>query len=135
MSEGHKVSKEKVALKRGAIIKLDGVEYLLKEFLSSSEILLKQVENNSVHVRRLSEVVSGLMVGDSSKYSAPEDILSIPKHLMKIAKKRFAAIEPLLQNEQIPSSKEIKIRAAKIDVHYTTLYRWLKAYSSSQSLV
>lgn len=135
MTDKHKVSKEKVAIQRGSLIKLDSVDYLLKEFISNSEVILKRVDDNTVHMRKLSEVVSGLIASDNAQSLASDDVLSVPDHLLKKAKQRLAAIQPLLNSEHPPSTREIKIQAVRVNVHYTTLYRWLKAYTSTRSLV
>src|SRR5690606_26352310 len=62
-------------------------------------------------------------------------ILSIPKKDLEKAKKRLEYIKPLLSLGDAVSLDDIKIEAVKVGVHHTTIYRWLKAYSATHSLV
>lgn len=135
MTEQHKLSKEKIQLRKGSIIKLADGEYVLNEFVNSNEVILRRLDDNKIEVAHLSDVIANLSPTQVSTQIASDEMLTIPKKALKEAKKRLEAMKPLLELGSAATSRDIKIQAAKVGYHYTTLYRWLKQYNATQSLV
>ncbi|TDP30777.1 putative transposase [Idiomarina aquatica] len=136
MSDQHKVSKAKTKLTKGQVIRLDNGDYLLKEFLSKSEVLLVKLDDSkTIEVVKLSDIITAIVPADTSGQVVHDDILAIPKKDLKTAKERLKAIEPLLELGSAFKVRDAKIQAAKVSVHYNTLLRWLKSYNATQSLV
>ncbi|WP_417657085.1 Mu transposase C-terminal domain-containing protein [Pseudidiomarina aestuarii] len=135
MNNSHKLTRDKIQLQRGSLLKLDDGDYLLKEFLAGAEVLLRKVDDNKVVISKISDVVDRVTAHPSTSKSASDDLLAIPTKELKIAKKRLKALQPLLTLGRAPSLSDVKIQAVKVGVHYITLYRWLKAYSATNSLV
>ncbi|RUO66245.1 putative transposase [Pseudidiomarina planktonica] len=135
MTDLHKLSKSKVQLRRGSLLKMDDGDYLLKEFLTSSEVLLQKVDDKDVKVAKLQDIVTDVIQAAPSEHLASDEILAIPPDELKAAKRKFKAIEPILELGPTASVQDIKIQAVKSGVHYTTLYRWLNAYLATNSLV
>lgn len=135
MNKPHKLSREKVKLQRGALLKLEDGDYLLKEYLANSQVLLQKVDGNSVKIVNIAEIVDGALLSKNHQNLLSDDILSIPKKDLEKAKKRLEYIKPLLSLGNAVSLDDIKIEAVKVGVHHTTIYRWLKAYSATHSIV
>src|ERR1035438_6707073 len=68
----------------------------------------------------------------STSRTAP-DLTHISEEAWALARKRFAAIQPLLTGTRIP--KEVAREYAQTaGVHVSTLYRWLEAYRTTEQL-
>ncbi|MEA3588403.1 DDE-type integrase/transposase/recombinase [Pseudidiomarina sp. 1APP75-27a] len=135
MTKSHKISREKAQLRRGALIKLQDGDYLLKEYLANSQVLLKKIDDNKSRVADIKEVLDSISLSEAHQNLLPDDILSIPKQDLAKAKQRLEILKPLLSLSETVSLRDIKNQADKVDVHYTTIYRWLKNYSATHSLV
>lgn len=135
MAKSHKISREKVQLQRGALLKLQDGDYLLKEYLADSQVLLKKVDDNKVKIVDITEVLDSVSLSKAPKNSLPDDILSIPERDLEKAKQRLEILKPLISLGNAVSLRDIKNRANEVDVYYTTIFRWLKSYSATHSLV
>jgi putative transposase len=135
MTDTYKPSKSKVKLRRGTLVKLNDGDYFIKEVLNIKEVLLQKVDSKQIQLFKISEIISSVTENEPQDNLVSDDIQAIPAHKLKAAEKKLKAIKPLLELGPSASSRDVKIQAAKCSIHFTTLYRWLRAFSSTNSLV
>ncbi|PHR65052.1 MAG: transposase [Idiomarina sp.] len=135
MSDIHQPSKSKVKLRRGTLVKLDDGDYLIKEVLGIKEVLLQKVDSKQVQVCKVSDIISSITENEPKNDLAADDIRAIPPHKLESAEKKLEIIKPLLELGPSASTLDVKMRAVSCGIHFTTLYRWLRAFSSTNSLV
>lgn len=107
-----------------------GETFKISQLISFDEIIGINIENGRAEK---------LLIKDLKPVSEPDldnnfihrDLDDISDSDWRKIEKRFEMIQPLIQNA---SRKEIEIHAKKIDVHFTTLYRWLRNYQATGTL-
>lgn len=122
-------SYEKVFLKIGNV-------YLNRKTNQECELLEVIADSNEVYVRNLSTLRSEIVkITDIQNTPTSNDLnvdlSDISDEQLEKAKARYQAIEPLLQSKRA----SVRDRAKEINLPYRNLYRWLKAYENTNSLV
>jgi len=128
-----KLDRRKIVIKENEYIEFQREIYRISQLIDFEEVVGINIKDNRA---------KRILLKDA-KPIAPEDIIDngfINKDLSditddhyKIIEERYIAIKPLLLKNL--SRKEIEKFAKEINVHYTTLYRWLKKYKSTGTLI
>lgn len=132
-SNGHQLKRRRFKLTPGTSVIIDRDEYLVKEILNEKECIVKNVTSNTADIVAISKLIEHATTVTSDLMPAEPDLDDISEADYKIAKNRLEAIKPLLELDQ-PKKSHVRLRAAEVDCHYTTLYNWLRAYQSTQAL-
>jgi putative transposase len=132
-SNAHQLKRRRLKLTPGTSVIMHGDEYLVKEILNEKECIVKSIKSNTADIVSISELIEQATTVTSDLMPAEPDLDDISEADYQIAKSRLEAIKPLLELEQ-PKKRHVRLRAAEVDCHYTTLYNWLKAYQSTQAL-
>jgi len=120
---------KKLSLKKGSIVFFNNIKYKIVRQIDLENILVENNETNEKEVVSINKLSS----------SCNEEKINI-KHFehirdkdWNIAKSRFKIIEPFLNNQ---TTKEQIIAAAKVNnIYYTTIYRWIKKYEETGTLI
>ena len=132
-SNGHQLKRRRFKLAPGTSVIMDGDEYLVKEILNEKECIVKNISSNTADIVAISKLIEHATTVASDLMPAESDLDDISEIDYQIAKDRLEAIKPLLELDQ-PKKSHVRLRAAEVDCHYTTLYNWLRAYQSTQAL-
>lgn len=127
------MKRRRFKLTPGTSVIIDRDEYLVKEILNEKECIVKNVTSNTADIVAISKLIEHATTVTSDLMPAEPDLDDISEADYKIAKNRLEAIKPLLELDQ-PKKSHVRLRAAEVDCHYTTLYNWLRAYQSTQAL-
>jgi putative transposase len=65
--------------------------------------------------------------------AGPSDLAAIPEELWAVARKRFAALKPLIESGKF-NADAVGKRASECGIHRSTLYRWLQQYLKQHTL-
>lgn len=132
-SNGHQLKRRRFKLTPGTSVIMGGEEYLVKEILNEKECIVKNVTSNTADIVAISKLIEHATTVTSDLMPAEPDLDEISEVDYQIAKSRLEAIKPLLELDH-PKKSDVRLRAAEVDCHYTTLYNWLRAYQSTQAL-
>ena len=132
-SNGHQLKRRRFKLTPGTSVIMGGEEYLVKEILNEKECIVKNVTSNTADIVAISKLIEHATTVTSDLMPAEPDLDDISEADYQTAKKRLEAIKPLLELDH-PKKSDVRLRAAEVDCHYTTLYNWLRAYQSTQAL-
>jgi putative transposase len=132
-SNGHQLKRRRFKLTPGTSVIMDGEEYLVKEILNEKECIVKNVTSTTADIVAISKLIEHATTVTSDLMPAEPDLDDISEADYQTAKKRLEAIKPLLELDH-PKKSDVRLRAAEVDCHYTTLYNWLRAYQSTQAL-
>ena len=121
---------EMIDFSKGSIIRYQGKEFEVKKQVDMGHILAKDLKTYKEVLLPISDVVNDRQVKTEDR------IDDISEKDWQEAKNRLAIIQPIIE-KRLGKEKIIEI-AKSNNIHYTTIYRWMKRYSDSgllQSLV
>lgn len=113
--------------RKGACVVHKETVYKIINVIDLKKILAVNVSNNK---KKVLDIVD-LTVADGESLKEI-DINAVSDKDLKIAKERYEAIEPFI--DQPRGRKEIDKRAKQLGVSYTSIYRWLNDYESTHTL-
>lgn len=119
-----------ISLKLGSVIRINDEEYVIQDYHEVNKLILKNVRNNKIFIFSLEELMDKLSTKPSK--SELNELTTMTKHdekLLEIAIKRYNIIKPLLDKPL--TKKDIEEHAKIHNVHYVTLYRWLRDYKKA----
>ncbi len=121
------ISRQTIHLVPGAPVLIGEDECSIEKIIDTKNILVKDLKTNNSRI---------VTITDISPLDRPPmksiDIDTISDKSLAQARKRFEAIEPMLNGH--PTSQELKERAKLFKVSLSTLYEWVKKYRSVGSL-
>nr|WP_299245559.1 Mu transposase C-terminal domain-containing protein [uncultured Halomonas sp.] len=122
----------------GSVVMANARTYRVTHLLDSATLLAKDVDTgevNRLHAHELQplhdeNVVGSVEDGDDTDVAKGKDLAAFEDEDWKVARQRFAAIRPLLED---PFRTRHKAEAIATDngVHVATLYQWLKEYQDA----
>ncbi len=117
-------------LKKGTKFLYKGQTYLMITFQDLSNVLAKNIETQEIHKIPIFEIE----LLEEEKENKPDiDTEIIPDKYWEVARERFKIIEPLLKPDR--TRKEVIEIAKKHNIHYSTIYRWIRDYEESGGLL
>ena len=134
-----KDEKQSVKLNRGSVqireneyVEYQDEIYRISSIIDFSEVVGISTTTKRAKRLRISEIKP---ISNDKEIKMPifKDINEYTDSEFQEIQRKYLAIEPLL-SETI-TRKEIEEHAEKINIHYTTLYRWLRRYQSTGTLL
>lgn len=123
--------------KNDKIILQKGNVYLLKDTQQECEMLEFLADSDELYVRNLSTLKTEIVkltdlqnVPTNDEY-IKTDLSEISDEQLKKAQEKYDAIKPLLESKSV----SVRERAKEINVPFRSLYRWLNAYQTTNSLI
>ncbi|KQB99194.1 Mu transposase C-terminal domain-containing protein [Pedobacter sp. Hv1] len=124
-------SQNKLSFHPGSEVTYQGEKYFIKKVIDLSSILLQHSSEKSLVTAPISQL---LPLGhiDERPFSSP-DVFTDEQ--WNKAEKRYAIIEPILfPTGDEPITEQVVRISLENNIHYTTIYRWLKRYEQSGEL-
>lgn len=117
---------ERLIIDIGEKVYFKGKEAVIIKVVDLDEISIQELQTNIIHTVKISEVKKHI----SNTKKMPDNNLSLlTDKEWNEAKRRYNIIEPILNNRKdFDLIKQISIEK---NVHYTTIYRWLKLYDET----
>lgn len=121
-----------IQIKAGMTLKLQDKDYLIEEFSKENEsVILRDIITRSVVVKKLSELMNELFSENSSinQEKSQSSISYVIKNekLYEEVIRRKKIIDEIL-NKPSWGRADVEAVAKKYNIHYTTIYRWIKKY-------
>lgn len=123
----HKINRQKLNLIVGNYFKYNSDTYKITQLIDFNEVIGISIKTNEA-ARLLIEKLKPIKEDEIDNGYIHKDIADIADEDWITIEKRLNAIRPLLKGA---SRKDIEEHAKEINVHFTTLYRWLKGYRST----
>lgn len=129
MSDGKKLDRRRVTLKKGALVQKGTQKYRISDIVSFQKAVGTNLDNNRTKLLNIDD----LMPIDDPKLEKKlsKDDSEVSDQQWQIAQKRFEIISPIVNSS---SRAEIEKIADEQGVHYTTIYNWLREYRNSNSI-
>jgi len=124
-------NRERVTLETGSLVQRGDTVYRIAQVLDFQSILGIDVETGRSTVLAVADLRP--VATDKERAAAP-DLTEIADIDWREAKRRFAAIQPLLGRHQV-GRIDVAGRSKEIGVDTATLYRWLQRYRATESVV
>ena len=135
-NETHSVrlNRQSVLIRENEYVQYQGEVYRISSIIDFNEVVGINTKTKRPRRLRIQEL-SPLADKNSSNSKLPvfNDIGEYSDTEFQEIQRKYLAIEPLLSKNI--TRKDIEEHAKKIGVHYTTLYRWLKNYRSTGTLL
>ena len=132
-TKSYTLNRRQVSLKQNDIVKCNDIEYIISEIVNFKEVLginLKTKKTTTLSIDQITVVHENPI--DNKNYSTTDIVDLIDDQYNEIEKK-YKAILPMINKEL--TRKEMVDYAESLNIHFTTLYRWLKNYKSSGTLM
>lgn len=113
---------QQIEFEIGKKVEYKGRPAIIIKIVDINEVSIQLIESNVVYTVKVSEIKYGGSVSKTNR--KPYDALTDKE--WEIANRRYDIIKPILNNKL--SFEQISQIAAEHQVHYTTLYRWVKLY-------
>lgn len=128
----HKLNRKKLKPIIGHFFKYNNKTYQITQLIDFYEVIGVDIENNEV--KRL--LIEGLKPIDNIDFTdnghIHKDIDNFSNDDWREIENRLHAIKPLLEGA---TRNEIENHSSEIGIHYTTLYRWKKAYDAVGNVI
>lgn len=129
-NEPFELSRQQVAIDVGAYVHRGGAVYRITQMLDFDTVIGVEVESG----RSMPLPIVGLRPVDEGDPILRKDLIEIADTDWQEAERRFAAIHPLVDRYVIGREVAQK-RAEEIGIDTATLYRWLKRYRATGSVL
>lgn len=120
------ISRKFFAVEPGVEVTSDGRRYAVTQVMTPHSVLAKDLgtgETKSLRIETLSRIVEPSQTDEV----AERDLALYSEAEWAEGQRRLQVIKPLLA-KPVRSRSEVEALAANAGVHFTTLYKWLKAY-------
>ncbi|MCG3667774.1 Mu transposase C-terminal domain-containing protein [Aliarcobacter butzleri] len=127
-NEKLKLNRQKVQLIIGNFVKYESQIYKITQLIDFSEVIGINIETNEAKrllIEYIKPVHNNTIKNNGYIFKDIDDIADDEWKTIEI---RLNAIRPLLNGA---TRKEIEEHAKEINIHFTTLYRWLSGYKST----
>jgi len=128
-----KMDRSRITIRENDYIEFEKEVYKVSQLIDFEEVVGINIKNNRAKRLMLKDVKAVAPETIIDNGFIHRDLSDITDDNYKIIEERYLAIKPLISKNL--TRKEIEKYAEKINVHYTTLYRWLKKYKSTGTLV
>ena len=129
-----KLNRKSVQIRENEYVEYRGEIYQISSIIDFNEVVGINIKTKRAKRLRIGDLAP--LTGNEeivSQMPVSEDIGSYTQSQFQEIQKKYLAIKPLL-HDNITRDEIIK-HAEKINIHYTTLYRWLKRYRSTGTLL
>ena len=127
-----RLNRSSIQIKENEYVEYQGQVYKISSIIDFSEVV--GINTRTKRAKRLRIVdLKPILNNNENKMPIFNDIGEYSDSEFQEIQRKYLAIQPLL-SENI-TRKEIEEHAAKINIHYTTLYRWLRRYQSTGTLL
>ena len=127
-----KLNRSSIQIKENEYVMYQNEVYKISSIIDFSEVVGIDVKTKRAKRLRISDI-KPISNDEEVKLPIFNDIGEYTDSEFQEIQKKYLAIEPLLSDHI--TRKEIEEHARKIDIHYTTLYRWLRRYQSTGTLL
>ncbi|WP_106791150.1 Mu transposase C-terminal domain-containing protein [Aquimarina sp. Aq78] len=118
-----------LSFKPGVKVNYNNSPAVIIKIVDLDLITIQMLESNIVHTIKTNKVEPHIESSDIKK-DIPIDALTEKEWLL--AKKRYDILKPILNNKT--NSDYIKNIAKANNIHFTTLYRWIKIYNKTKTI-
>jgi putative transposase len=127
-----KLNRSSIQIKENEYVECQGEIYKISSIIDFSEVVGINIKTKRAKRLRISDIKP---ISNDVNIKLPifSDIGEYTDSEFQEIQRKYLAIKPLLSNHI--TRKEIEEHAKKIDIHYTTLYRWLRRYQSTGTLL
>jgi|LGOV01.1.fsa_nt_gb putative transposase len=128
-----KLDRSRISIKINDYVEFEKEIFLVSQLIDFDEIIgtsIKDKRAKRLMIKNLKPVSPQTVIDNDYIH---RDLSDISDDNYKEIERKFLAIKPLL-SENI-TRKEIESHAKNLNTHYTTLYRWLKKYKSTGTLI
>ncbi|MFB2705395.1 Mu transposase C-terminal domain-containing protein [Marinobacter shengliensis] len=135
-NESFEPRRGRVEIEIGALVQSQDAVYRIIQLIDFNSVIGVNVETGRSVPLRIGEL-RAVDVTENPSLNAPQDLSDIADDDWQTAQKRFAAIQPLINQPHI-GRKQAEQRAKEINVNPATIYRWLQrfnAYGSVTALI
>ena len=127
----HKLDRSIFHIKEDEYVKYNNDIYKISSIIDFTEIIGINIKTKRPQRLYISELIP--IDGNIKNDSIFKDVSDIKDEEFVKLQEKYLAIQPLL-NDYI-GRKEIEEHSKKLGIHFTTLYRWIKQYKSTGTLV
>ena len=127
----HKLDRSVFHIKENEYVKYNNDIYKISSIIDFSEVIGINIKTKKPQRLHINELIP--IDGNIKNDSIFKDISDIKDEEFVKLQEKYLAIQPLL-NDYI-GRKEIEEHSKKLGIHFTTLYRWIKQYKSTGTLV
>ena len=128
--KGSRPSRDRVSIQVGAYVRKGEAIYRIAQVLDFSSVIGIEIESG----RSVSLPVAELTSVDADELSLNRELADIADTDWHLAEKRYAAIHPLI-NRHTVGRQDAEKCAREAGVSTATLYRWLKRYQATCSVL
>ena len=128
-----KLDRSRLAVKQGDYVAHDKEIYRVSQLIDFDEIIGINIKDNRAKrlaIKYIKPISSDATI-DNGHLS--RDLSDISDDDYKEMEERYTAIKPILSGNL--SREEIEKYAQKINVHFTTLYRWIRKYKTTGTMI
>lgn len=129
-NEALKPQRQRVDLSVGAMVQFGDAIYRIKDIMDFESVMTVEVSSGRSKLLRISDLRALPQQGQENP-SLTQDLHEIDDEDWRVAHERFDIIKPFI-GVGTYGRKEINAYAKSIGTSSATLYRWLKAYESTQ---
>lgn len=131
-NEAFEPNRMQVKVDIGSLVQYGDVVYKISQVLDFDSLVGVAVETGRSVVLRIGDLRP--VAGALDLPAVGQDLAEIADEDWKIAQERFAAIKPLIDQDQI-GRDQAEHRAKELDIDPSTLYRWLRRYNAYGSVM
>jgi len=129
-----KLNRRSIQIKEKEYVEYQGEIYKISSIIDFNEVVGINTKTKRAKRLRIKDITTISNNNNiDSKIPIFNDIDEYTDTEFQEIQKKYMAIKPILSKNI--TKKEIEEYAKKIDIHYTTLYRWLKKYRSTGTLL
>ncbi|CAA9299278.1 MAG: TniA putative transposase [uncultured Gemmatimonadetes bacterium] len=116
-----------LSLSRGSRVAYRGETYVVTRPVDLETVLAEHAESGQVERLPIREL--RLVGGASAEETKEVDLAALPDEDLAEAERRYQLIRPLLEDRH-RTAAAVKEVAAAADVHWTTIYAWIRAFEA-----
>lgn len=127
-----KLNRSSIQIRENEYVECQGEIYKISSIIDFSEVVGINVSTKRAKRLQISDI-KPIANDKDTQIPISKDINEYTDSEFQEIQRKYLAIEPLLSNNI--TRKEIEEHAEKVNIHYTTLYRWLRRYQSTGTLL
>jgi len=123
--ESLKVSRGSIRIESGSYVGFGGKIYRVSHIIGLEEIVGVEIETGRAVVLDTNKLEKAVLPDTGADGHKQRELSDISDNGWSTIQRRLRAIEPLIKGA---SREEVEAKAREQGLHYTTLYRWYRAY-------